>query len=484
MKRPNILIFMTDQQRADSILNPNCFTPNLDKFREQSITFTNAFCPSPHCCPSRATFMSGLFPSQHGVWHNVNVPNAISRSLNDGVKLWSEYLAETGYDMSFSGKWHISATEGPESRGWNVFPKDCNYTGHLSATEGWEMYRSSFTLSGKNGSKRDRGEIIRHGWQKYIHYGETENPFNDQDVVDTALDIIKSRKKREEPWCQFVGTLGPHDPYFVPKQFLDMYPLENIKLPDNFDDKCLDKPNLYQRTRKFFAQLPPEEHREAIQHYLAFCSYEDYLFGQIIDELENSDQLDNTLIIYLSDHGDYAGEHGLWCKGLPCFKSAYHIPCIVGGKALKSDTPRLIEQYVSLADFAPTFLDLAGIKYAENDFYGKSLMPFLKGADSVENWRKHVYTQSNGNEQYGIQRSYMTEKWKFVHNGFDFDELYNLESDPLEVNNLINDEKYKEIVIELCNKLWQEGYKVKDHCVDSYIMIGMAPVGPGVVFNN
>ena len=120
--KPNILIFMTDQQRADTVFPYNkAITPNVDKLARNGVVFNQAFCPAPHCCPSRATFFSGMYPSQHGVWNNVDVPNTLSKGLNNGVKLFSEYMAEDGYAMDYSGKWHVSSEEGPGDRGFRIY---------------------------------------------------------------------------------------------------------------------------------------------------------------------------------------------------------------------------------------------------------------------------------------------------------------------------------------------------------------------------
>ena len=119
MTQPNILIVMTDHQRADTALPEHpAITPNLDRFAAEGVTFTNAFCPSPHCCPARATFFTGLYPSRHGVWNNICNDQALSRGLKPGVRLWSEDLAEAGYALHFSGKWHVSVEESPADRGW------------------------------------------------------------------------------------------------------------------------------------------------------------------------------------------------------------------------------------------------------------------------------------------------------------------------------------------------------------------------------
>ncbi|MFO7899889.1 MAG: sulfatase-like hydrolase/transferase, partial [Planctomycetota bacterium] len=117
--RPNILIFMTDHQRADTALPEHpAPTPNLDRLGREGVTFTQTYCSAPHCCPARATFWSGLYPSRHGVWNNVCNEQALSKGLADGVRLWSEDLADAGYAMHWLGKWHVSVEESPADRGW------------------------------------------------------------------------------------------------------------------------------------------------------------------------------------------------------------------------------------------------------------------------------------------------------------------------------------------------------------------------------
>jgi arylsulfatase A-like enzyme len=479
--KPNILIFMTDQQRGSTLSNKRCLTPNLDRLRKDGVTFSNAFCPSPHCCPSRASFMTGLYPSMHNVWHNVSVPNAISRGLADGIRCWSEDLADAGYVMDYAGKWHVSAYEDAADRDWC-----CKHSekGHTSSTQAWEQYENNAARFNSYAEEpRQAGEIKRPGWAPYTHYGVNENPFNDAGVVDDALATIRERAASgsNEAWCQFIGTLGPHDAYFVPQRFIDMYDINDIELPENFHDTLHDRPNLYQRTREVFAQLSEAEHKQAILNYLAFCTYEDYLFGKVIDELKSSGQLDNTIVIYTSDHGDYLGDHGLWCKGLPCFRGAYEIPLLISWQGHIKNPGRTVDEFISLTDFAPTFLEAAGIECARK-FAGKSLLPFLRN-EKVNNWRDSVYTQSNGNEQYGIQRSVMTREWKYVYNGFDYDELYDLLNDPGETVNLAKNPEYADKIKELCTKMWCLGRENLDNCLNSYIMIGFAPIGPASAFN-
>lgn len=483
MERPNILIFMTDQQRGDTVPPyGRAITPNLDRFRREGVTFSQTYCPSPHCCPSRATFFTGLYPSEHGVWNNVNVGNALSRGVNDGVRLFSEDLRDAGYRLAFSGKWHVSNEETPGDRGW-----DASFVTGVNAQPGgarrpntyeWERYLKR--AEEPEPTERREGEILRPGYSTYTHYGVRENPFRDGDVVQDALQLLRNRGAEGTPWCQYIGTLGPHDPYFVPQEYLDLYDSEAIELPENFTDLMNDKPALYRRTRGRFDQLSEAEHREAIRHYLAFCTYEDALFGEVLSALEETGEAENTVVLYVSDHGDYVAEHGLWCKGLPCFRGAYHVPAIIRWPKGVSRPGRDVDAFVSLADFAPTFLELAGVE-TERTFTGQSLTPFLRD-EEPHAWRDAVFTQSNGNELYGIQRSVTTRDWKYIYNGFDFDELYDLQCDPGETRNLAGDPQYADIVRAMAGRMWRFAYERQDVCVNQYIMVSLAPFGPAEAF--
>lgn len=482
-RKPNILVFMTDQQLGDTIMPDNATkTPNIDKFRQHAVHFTEAYCPAPHCCPSRATFFTGLYPSEHNIWNNVEVCNAISRKLFDGITMFPEELNKAGYHTYFSGKWHVSGNEGPLDRGFDEVLKEVtsnygrNLQENIAYTQDWDAYYSDKTRVDFEHSPKEFGRIIRPGYPTYYQFGVEENPFGDSDTVAAACDKISSYQ-HEDPFFLYVGTTGPHDPYNPPQEFLDMYSLNDIKLPDTFEDSMLDAPALYRRTKDAF-KLTVEEHKESLRRYMAFCSYQDYLFGKVIDTLTEKGILEDTVIMYLSDHGDYAGAHGLWAKGLPCYREAYHICALVGGGFINSQN-KTNSEFVSLADFAPTILELAGVQ-TSTQFTGRSLVPFLSGRDA-ENWRTDMHTQTNGNELYGIQRAVWNKKWKYVFNGFDYDQLYDLENDPNETENLINKPELVPVIKEMCKKQWQFAREHKDNCTCPYIMVALAPYGPGIL---
>ncbi len=492
--RPNILIFMTDQQRGDTVLpTSKVRTPRLDLFAAEGVTFTNTFCSSPHCCPSRATFFTGLYPSQHGVWHNVNVPNAITRGLRPGLRLWSDDLRENGYALHWFGDWHVSDDEGPVDRGWTEHvitsgPK------RISSRKGshtdWAYYEEIAAQSDSH--MRGPGQILRPGYGTFTLYGQKDDIDTDTDwkLADDAVVFLETGLPEATPWCMYVGTKGPHDPYVVPEVFLEPYAHEEIALPPSFHDSMTDKPALYRRTRSLFDQLSEEEHREAIRHYYAYCSYEDHLFGRILDALDASGQRDNTIVLYCADHGDYCAEHGLWTKGLPCFRGAYHIPAVLRWPDGIADAGRQVHSLVSNADFAPTLLEAAGLNptasrgdAVELKPSGASLLPFLRN-ETITEWREQLYTQTNGNELYGIQRAVFDGNWRFVYNAFDFDELYDLHADPDETVNLAMNEKFRAKILEYSRMLWAFAAAHEDTCTNPYIMVSLASYGPAYAFRS
>ncbi|MCL2741511.1 MAG: sulfatase-like hydrolase/transferase [Oscillospiraceae bacterium] len=484
-KRPNFLVFMTDHQRGD--MQPPfgiIKTPNLDRLHAAGVSFTNAYCPSPHCCPSRATFFSGLYPSEHGVWDNVNVSNAKSRGLCDGVRLFSEDMRDAGYKMLFAGKWHVSDKEGPDRRGFDMLCahweryKDEGYRPSMSD---WDTYGLGWPISDPT-AVRGEGEIVRPGFHKTVMYGERNEPHHDAVMVDAAIRGIEGMPDGES-FLMYVGVGGPHSPYMVSKEFLAMYDLDEIALPESFTDTMGDKPAMYRRIRERYGQLTETEHRKALLHYYAYCTYEDFLFGRLLDALEAKGLLESTVVIYNSDHGDYAAAHGLWEKGLPGFREAYHVNSVVGYGGVKGGG-RVVDEFVSLADYAPTFLEMAGIE-AGRRFCGASLRPFLEGG-RPEGWRTEMFTQTNGNENYGIQRAVFDRKYKYVYNAFDYDELYDLEADPHEVRNLIAHGAYERggeldaVVLRMWERLYAFAYENKDGIANGYMVTAMAPYGPMV----
>jgi len=480
--RPNILIFMSDQEQAD-VVHPDhpCLTPNATRLAREGILFRRAYCPTAHCCPSRATFMTGVYPSRHGVYNNVSNPTAIHQALNPGVVMFSELLHAAGYNLAFAGKWHVSNAENPSDRGWEEVL--------VTAGKGSYMHRSlqqwSEQAQHPEPSQRERGQILRPGWGPYRLYGSypTDSPkgyeeHHDYRIVSAGISALRALARRGKPWVLFIGVNAPHDPFMVPERFVRMFNLDDIPLPPNFHDTLTDKPRIYQRMRRqLWSQLSEEEVRESIQHYWAYCTMVDAMFGEVLDALEETGQADDTLILRLSDHGDYCGAHGLYLKGVPAFREAYNIVAIARWRNGIINPNREVGEFITLADFAPTFLELADVPLPRN-LTGRSLVPFFLD-DTPADWTDACFTQFNGVELYYSQRSVITKDYKFVYNGFDFDELYDLRKDPHEMVNLNDDPHYQEVKRDLVRRMWEFAAREDDEIIfNSYATVALAPWGP------
>jgi len=480
--RPNILIVMTDHQRADSVLPEHpAITPNVGRLFEQGLAFTSTLCPTPHCCPTRASFFSGLYPSRHGVWNNICNDQALSRGPNPGVRLWSEDLAEAGYNLHYTGKWHVSVEDSPVDRGFTEH-SICGAAGDHHGRR-WEQYREQ--AAQPDPTERGEAEILRPGYGTYRLYGTRPDDWNtgDDRFTEEAVELIPSLAAGDDPWGLFVGLTGPHDPYFVPQKYLDLYDLDDVPLPPSYADEMADKPAIYRRMRRMrFGQLSERETRDGTRHFWAYCSYLDDLFGRILTALEATGQADNTLVLFTSDHADYCGEHGLWAKGIPCFRGAYHVPAVMRWPAGLRNPGRRVDEFVSTCDFAPSFLEAAGVE-TDRYFTGASLMPFVRD-ESPADWRDEIHTQCNGVELYYTQRSVTTREWKYVFNGFDEDELYDLRGDPHEMVNVAADPAREDVKREMCRRMWRFAQREQDSAINPYITVGLAPWGPAEAFRS
>jgi arylsulfatase A-like enzyme len=483
---PNILVFMSDQQRGDVALPDHPLAPpRLRAFAREGLQFTRAYCPSPHCCPSRASFFSGTYPSRHGIWNNVLNERARHRALHPGTRLWSEDLRAAGYDLAFTGKWHVSAEETPRDRGWRELPGVSALPGHRHGPD-WTHYRT--LAAHPQDAAPAPGLLRRPGWGDVRTHGTEETSAQsaaDELTVSAAESWLADRpaaSPASAPWCLYVGLNAPHDPYLVPARFLERVPPAAITLPPSFDDALRDRPGIYRRLREqVFGQLDREAWLDVIRHYLASCLQIDDWFGRVLDALERTGQAADTVVLFCSDHGDYLGDHGLLCKGIPCFESAYHVPAIVRWPAGLASPGRLCDAFVNLVDFGPTFLELAGLR-STGAVSGASLLPFLRDQPTPAHWRDAVFTQCEGVELAYTQRSVRTRDWKYVYNGFDFDELYDLRADPHELRNLAADPAHREVLRALCARLWRFARDEDDPVFNDYCTVALAPFGPATAF--
>jgi len=480
---PDIFIFMTDQEQAQVVMKDHpCRTPYAQRLAEEGLLFARCCTPAAHSCPARASFFTGVYPSRHGVFNNVLNSAALHGTFEPSLKTFGENLREAGYNLGHTGKWHISNVEDPKDRGWEEVRSTA--TKRDSHGLSWDQWRKK-AKQGLSAEPRKRGEIVMPGYNRLPLYGSLDREletFRDYEVVASAIQAMERYSKKDDPWCIYCGPVGPHDPYVIPRKYAQMYDPSEIDLPPNYHDDLSDKPRIYQRQRQMlWDQLSEGEVRESIAHYYGYCSLMDDYRGLVYEAIDRLGLRDNTILIFTSDHGDYVGAHGLYCKGLPCFDEAHRVPLVIRWPDGIEAPGRIIDEFVTLCDFAPTFLDVADAQ--PNPSSGTSLTPFFKSS-IVEGWTQEFHTQFNGVEYYYSQRISQTKHHKYVFNPFDFDELYDLDVDPHETKNLAECQAYQEIKLDLVRRMWKFAAKESDYVGSPYFTCALAPWGPMVGFED
>lgn len=206
---------------------------------------------------------------------------------------------------------------------------------------------------------------------------------DDYTVVKSALDALPGLVAVEKPWCLYVGTFGPHDDFVVPQHYVDMYDSDAIPLPANYHDTMHDKPAVYRRMRDVLVTIQRRGSPRLSAPLLGVLHDGRRVVRSAVGQAGRTGQKENTLVLFVSDHGEYCGSHGLYCKGIP--SGGLSCACHHALPQQHRQSLRVEDAFVSLADFAPTFLELAGAQTPER-LTGRSLTPFLQGDQPID-WR-------------------------------------------------------------------------------------------------
>lgn len=414
MKKPNIIFYLADQQRHDTLGcygQPLDVTPNLDRLAREGACFDNAYTCQPVCGPARACLQSGKYPTETGCFTN-------GLALDFSQKYLADYFYEAGYETAYVGKWHL-ATNRPTGEDYEKAPvpeeRRAGYRDYWMAADVLE-----FTSHGYNGYVFDKDNNKR----EFIGYRA--------DCINNyAIDYIRN-KADDKPFFLFVSQIEPHQ--------------QN-------DHDCYEGPDGSKERFKDFERpqdLPEGKGnwKKEYPDYLGCCNSLDYNMGRLIDTLKGKNIYDNTVIIYTSDHGSHFRTRNKEYKRA-CHDSCIHIPLIIKGAGFQGGMR--IENMVSLIDLPATLLDMAGIDIP-NDFQGRSLMPLA--GESVKEWREEVFLQISESQ---IGRALRTKQYKYsvraegdawtqpAANTYYEDFLYDLSKDPFEKNNLVQDRSYEGI---------------------------------------
>ena len=306
--QPNILLFIMDGMQG-KLVQPGhpCRTPNFARVAAHGIRFDTAYTPSPTCSPARASLMTGLLPHNHGVLHVEHVVDDDQCVLRTDKPHWAQHLQKAGYDTGYFGKWHIERTDKLEQFGWETYQ-----------VLDREVHRTHSQKGGPTELPLD-SDLTRYqegpeGYNPILHYGVTDGPAFERSMGRTAkeaMKFIEAKESRDEPWCCCASYYEPNEAMIVSREAFEQYDVDRIKLPENLRDDFSERPGFYRRQQQIFNEVSEQEWRQALACYYGRVTELDQQFGLLLDHLESSGQLDNTIIIITADHGKYVGSHGM-----------------------------------------------------------------------------------------------------------------------------------------------------------------------------
>lgn len=429
---------MCDQQRYDCIgfagIRP-VKTPNIDRIAQSGAWFDHAYTPIPVCAPARQSIISGMRPETFGALWNFGISHPVREVPTDAF-LYPRYLAEHGYNTAFCGKWNVSAANPPTDYGFSRMVSDSDIGRGINEKYPNQKY--------ENGFFGDPCPVALEDSHTHV-------------LARKASELISEFSKEGKPWFVNVDFQEPHLPCRPSAPFDTMYKPEDIEKWGGFDDDFEGKPYMH-RQQVISWNLENrswEEWSRTVALYYGLISQYDDAIGRILDHLEATDQLKDTVIVYTCDHGDLCGDHRMIDKHYVMYESLTHIPLAIRADGLIK--PQKFGGFVQHGiDLAPSILDLLGIDQPDAKLHGESFADALLG--KAQHTRDFAVSTYNG-QQFGLYstRAITTADGnKYVWNLSDTDEFYDLNADPHELKNLIKSPERAEIIANLRIKLYNE----------------------------
>jgi arylsulfatase A-like enzyme len=441
-QRPNILHIQTDQQQWATIAGRSeCRTPNLNRLASQGMLFERSYTPSAVCCPSRAMTLSGAYHWHNGVYNQIHSAPSVKRDLDADVVLYSQRLREAGYRLGYVGKWHCSWVRTPADFGFHELADVAGCDPRALAKLDLNPDRVERP---KERLKTVQSRMFSWpGSQPFVMWGYREGPEEataEAYRTECAIRMLRRFAKGSQPWHLEVQYVEPHDPYMPLKTYLDRYDPRSIPVARSFHDRFENKPGLHRRESETWGRVTEEDYRRSRAHYYAYVEQLDAQVGRILKALDETGQAANTLVVFTTDHGDTVGAHRMWIKGWIPYEECYRIPLIVRWPGRIQPGARC-GHLVQLQDLAHTYVEVAGagpMPYPD----GRSLAPLFENPQRTD-WSDDILCAYYGGEFLYTQRIAIHRRFKYVFNGFDFDELYDLEADPDELRNVVGDPGYR-----------------------------------------
>ncbi|MEH0158042.1 sulfatase [Limibacter armeniacum] len=480
---PNILYIMCDDHTTQAIsayehpLSEVVETPNIDRLANEGIQFDRAFCTNALCGPSRAVLLTGKYSHKNGFRHNADKFDASQPTFINA-------LDSAGYETAVIGKWHLKSTPQGFDH-WEILPDQGKY------------YNPDFIT--KDGTHREEG-------------------YSTDIITDKTIAWMDKQRDKNKPFCLLMHHKAPHRNWMAAMRHLNKYDSVKFPVPENYLDRWDGRKALQEQEMTVwkdmyeghdlkltktadtdelrfnpwtddFDRLTPEQkakwnevyrkknqsffdenieqdptkfalwkYQRYMEEYLATCESVDESVGRVLDYLDKAGLAENTIVVFTSDQGFFLGEHGLFDKRF-MYEETLRIPLLIRyPNGIKAGTHS--DAMVMNLDFAPTFLDYAGLNIPE-EMQGKSMKPVMSRDSAPKDWRDAVYYHyyeypgfHSAKRQYGIR----TDRYKLIHfyNDIDEWELYDLEKDPHEMNNVIDEVAYADVKKDMMAKLEQQ----------------------------
>lgn len=449
--KPNILFIISDDLTTTALSsyeNKKSFTPNIDQLAAEGIRYTRAYTQYPVCGPSRASFMFGYYPNATKTFGYVSGREQVGPDR----KSMSELFKDNGYYTARVSKiYHMGVPIDIET-GSNGQDDKASWTERFNSQgPEWKAEGSAeLVQNNPDGSIERKGgnvmTIVKADGDDLVH--------SDGKTAKKAIELI--RKHKNEPFFLAVGLVRPHVPFVAPAPYFEAYPFEAVELPEkvqgDWDD--IPKRGINYVTSKN-GEMSEEQEKKAVAGYYASVSYMDAQVGKILRTLKEEGLEDNTIVIFTSDHGFHLGEHDFWMK-VSLHEESVRVPLII---KMPGKEPAVCESFVELLDLYPTLAEIAGIE-TSGHLQGKSLVRTLDHPDFQV--REMAFSVSQGGKSFLLR----DKNWAYIQYNEDASEgaeLYDMNKDPKQYNNLVEEAAYKDVVANFRHLLKEKLAEVRDN---------------------
>ena len=441
-KNPNLIFILCDQLRFDCLGYAGhsvVETPNIDRLAAQGVTFETAYCASPVCSPARGSWLTGTYPHAHGQLANYGperlAPEAMAVMRPDAVTM-GDVFKQAGYRCGIAGPWHLGHDHQPQ-HGFEEFWRVYRYQGDHP-----DILFDYFDQEGvPNIYEGKHPTILRHG----MDYTPISDPRQQRTTwtVDQGLEFLDTADDRS--FFLYLSVKDPHPLIAVSQELIDKYPLDKIDLPVTWQDDLEGRPDyLKNDVGRLPLDMDETGFRTMIAYYYALITHIDDQVGRVMDHLEVLGLAEDTIVAFISDHGEMLGEHHAIQKRM-FWEASVRVPCVVswpGGLP----SGHVVTTPLGGVDLAPTLLELCGLSF-EKPIDGRSVASSIRAGEQPD--PEPVFSEIGTSDGINFRSSEPEElaarvmvrdgDWKYVMNRTDNDELYNLDADPLELTNLAAD---------------------------------------------